>query len=82
MVIPQLIPKSVKVAHEPRRQCHQKRVQTRKGLRYCSVVLAGNGRSNPNTVMVDGKPELHREGAYYLEWREGLRPAICLLDSR
>ena len=44
-----------------------------KGLRYCSVVLAGNGRSNPNTVMVDGKPELHREGAYYLEWREGLR---------
>jgi len=37
------------------------------------VVLAGNGRIKPNTVIVDGKPELHREGAYYLEWREGLR---------
>jgi len=48
-----------------------KRVQTSKGLRYCPVVLAANGRVKPDAVLVNGKPEKHAEGAYYLEWYEG-----------
>jgi integrase/recombinase XerD len=48
-----------------------KRVQTSKGLRYCPVVLSANGRVKPDVVLVDGKPERHTEGAYYLEWSEG-----------
>ena len=47
-----------------------KRVQTPRGLRYCPVVLSPNGRVKPDLVLVDGKPEKHPEGAYYLEWRE------------
>ena len=48
-----------------------KRVQTSKGLRYCPVVLSANGRVKPDVVLVNGKPERHTEGAYYLEWSEG-----------
>jgi integrase/recombinase XerD len=56
------------------RECNvTKRVKTVKGLRYCPVVLAANGRIKPNIVLVDGKEETHPEGAYYLEWREGPR---------
>jgi integrase/recombinase XerD len=47
-----------------------KRVQTSKGVRYCTVVLAPNGRIKPDLVLVNGQPERHPEGAYYLEWRE------------
>jgi integrase/recombinase XerD len=47
-----------------------KRVQTSKGLRYCPVVLSPNGRVKPDLVIVNGNPERHPEGAYYLEWRE------------
>ena len=47
-----------------------KRVQTSKGLRYCPVVLSPNGRVKPDLVIVNGRPERHSEGAYYLEWRE------------
>ena len=47
-----------------------KRIQTPKGLRYCPVVLSPNGRVKPDLVLVNGKPEKHPEGAYYLEWRE------------
>ena len=47
-----------------------KRVQTSKGLRYCPVVLSPNGRVKPDLVIVNGQPERHPEGAYYLEWRE------------
>lgn len=47
-----------------------KRVQTPRGMRYCPVVLSPSGRIKPNLVLVDGKPEKHPEGAYYLEWRE------------
>jgi integrase/recombinase XerD len=50
-----------------------KRVQTSNGPRYCPVVLAANGRVKPNVVLVNGKPEHHTEGAYYLEWREGAK---------
>jgi integrase/recombinase XerD len=47
-----------------------KRVQTAKGMRYCPVVLAANGRVKPDLVIVNGQQERHAEGAYYLEWRE------------
>jgi hypothetical protein len=36
-----------------------KRVLTPKGLRYCPVVLAANGRVRPDFVLVDGQPERH-----------------------
>ncbi len=56
------------------RECNvTKRIQTRKGLRYCPVVLSANGRIKPDTVLVNGTPEKHTEGAYYLEWREGAK---------
>jgi integrase len=45
-----------------------KRVQTSAGLRYCPVVLSANGRVKPDAVLVNGKPERHPEGAYYIEW--------------
>jgi integrase len=45
-----------------------KRIRTRAGLRYCPVVLSANGRVKPDTVLVNGKPERHPEGAYYIEW--------------
>ncbi len=48
-----------------------KRVQTPHGWRYCTVVLSANGRVKPDLVIVKGKQETHKEGAYYLEWREG-----------
>jgi integrase len=48
-----------------------KLVKTSKGPRYCPPVWAVNGRIRPDVVMVNGQPERHTEGAYYLEWREG-----------
>jgi site-specific recombinase XerD len=48
-----------------------KRVQTPRGWRYCTVVLSANGRVKPDLVIFNGEKELHKEGAYYLEWREG-----------
>ena len=36
--------------------------------RFCPVARAGNGRVRPDHVLVDGRPELHKEGAYYIEW--------------
>jgi integrase len=48
-----------------------KRIRTSVGLRYCPVVLSANGRVKPDAVLVNGKPERHTEGAYYLEWSEG-----------
>ena len=51
-----------------------KRVQIPDGMRYCPIVLASNGRIRPDLVLVNGRPERHPEGAYYLEWREkGMR---------
>jgi integrase len=38
--------------------------------RFCPVQIAPNGRIKPDYVLVAGKPELHREGAYYIEWYE------------
>jgi site-specific recombinase XerD len=48
-----------------------KRVTTTHGSRFCPVVLAANGRIRPDYVLVDGKPEHHPEGAYYVSWYEG-----------
>jgi integrase/recombinase XerD len=50
-----------------------KRVQTPHGWRYCTVVLSANGRVKPDLVLLNGKQETHKEGAYYLEWREGAK---------
>ena len=50
-----------------------KRVQTPQGMRYCPVVLSSNGRVKPDYVHVNGHEERHPEGAYYLEWRDGLK---------
>ena len=47
-----------------------KRVETSRGLRYCPVILSANGRVRPDMVSVNGHPERHPEGAYYLEWRD------------
>jgi integrase len=58
----------------PNTQCKEvnltKRVQTSKGMRYCPLVVASNGRVKPDLVIVNGQEERHREGAYYLEWRQ------------
>lgn len=54
------------------RECNvTKRVRTSQGPRYCPVVLSANGRIKPDAVLVNGKPEHHPEGSYYLEWRDG-----------
>jgi integrase/recombinase XerD len=45
-----------------------KRVQTSAGLRYCPVAVSANGRVKPDVVLVNGQPERHPEGAYYIEW--------------
>ena len=50
-----------------------KRIRTDAGLRYCPVVLSANGRVKPDAVLVNGKQETHKEGAYYLEWYEGAK---------
>ena len=50
-----------------------KRVQTSRGLRYCPVVLAANGRVRADLVIINGQEERHPEGAYYLEWWEGAK---------
>jgi integrase/recombinase XerD len=56
------------------RECNlTKRVETAQGWRYCPVVLAANGRVKPDVVLVNGKQERHPEGAYYIEWHEGMR---------
>src|SRR5438105_3721476 len=50
-----------------------KRVQTSRGLRYCPVVLAANGRVRADLVIINGQEERHPEGAYYLEWWKGAK---------
>ena len=55
-----------------------KRVKTDKGLRYCQVVTASNGRITPDLVLVNGRAERHPEGAYYLEWTDGKRKRLSV----
>ena len=49
-----------------------KRINTRVD-RYRPVVLSAIGRVKPDVVLLNGKEEQHAEGAYYLEWREGIK---------
>ena len=48
-----------------------KRVQAPYGWRYCRLVFSANGRIKADLAVVNGKQECHKEGAYYLGWREG-----------
>jgi len=53
----------------------------RSGLRYCPVVESTNGRVKPDQVLVNGRPEKHADGAYYLEWREKGRRVRLSVDK-
>ena len=56
------------------RECSvTKRVQRPQGLRYCPVILSGNGRIKPDAVLVNGQEERHPEGSYYISWYDGKR---------
>ncbi len=55
-----------------------KRIQTPLGMRYCPVVVSGNGRVKPDVVVVNGREERHPEGGYYLEWRNGAKKRVRL----
>ena len=56
------------------RECSvTKRIQTPQGLRYCPVILSGNGKIKPDAVLVNGKEERHPEGSYYISWYDGKR---------
>jgi integrase len=49
-----------------------KRIRLADGsTRFCPVVLAANGRVKPGYVLVDGNPQHHPEGNYYLDWYVG-----------
>lgn len=50
-----------------------KRVLTKAGVRYCPAVFSANGRVKQDTVIVNGNEEKHKEGSYYLEWRQGAK---------
>ena len=50
-----------------------KRVRTAKGLRYSPVVFSANGRIKPDYVLLNGKPERHTEGSYYISWYSGTK---------
>lgn len=41
-----------------------------KGMRYCPVVFAANGKLKPHVVLVNGQEEVHPEGSYNMEWLE------------
>ena len=51
-----------------------KRIRLADGsTRYARVMLAANGRVKPDYVLVDGKPEHHPGGSYYIDWTEGAK---------
>lgn len=47
-----------------------KRVKTSSGFKFCPVVMTAAGRVEPDIVFVEGLPEFHPEGSYYLDWYE------------
>ena len=49
-----------------------KKIKTASGWRFASVVPEANGRLK-DRVRINGKLEVHPEGAYYIEWRVGGR---------
>src|SRR5258708_38653956 len=50
-----------------------KKIKTANGWRFAPVVPEANGRLK-DRVRINGKLEVHPEGAYYIEWRGGRRP--------
>src|SRR5436309_1795826 len=42
--------------------------ETGEGWRFCPVVRSSNGRIRTDYVVVEGRTEFHKEGAYYIEW--------------
>ena len=50
-----------------------KRVEVAGQFRYCQPVYSENGRIKQDWVLVNGKPEHHKEGSYWLRWRENGR---------
>jgi hypothetical protein len=38
------------------------------GWRFCPVVRSSNSRIRADYVLVEGRTEFHKEGAYYIEW--------------
>jgi integrase len=48
-----------------------KYVLTSKGWRYCRPAVGRNGKIKPDWVVVNGKQEEHKEGAYYIRYRAG-----------
>jgi hypothetical protein len=52
-----------------RSQSQQKRPNTA----IAALSFRAKGRIKPDLAVVNGKQECHKEGAYYLEWREGAK---------
>src|SRR5258708_33958415 len=50
-----------------------KKIKTANGWRFAPVVPEANGRLK-DRVRINGKLEVHPEGAYYIEWRVGGPP--------
>jgi integrase/recombinase XerD len=46
---------------------------------FVPAVITSNGRVKPFTGLVNGKEEQHKEGSYYIRWREnGRQPRACV----
>ncbi|HKN75324.1 MAG TPA: hypothetical protein VJW94_09115, partial [Candidatus Acidoferrum sp.] len=46
---------------------------------FVPAVITANGRIKPFVGLVSGKEEQHKEGSYYLRWREnGRQPRACV----
>src|ERR1700676_3106614 len=46
---------------------------------FVPAVITSNGRVKPFVGMVNGKEEQHKEGSYYIRWREnGSQPRACV----
>jgi len=48
-----------------------KYVKVGKRWKYCKPVMGRNHKPKPHWAMVDGKPEHHPEGNFYIHYREG-----------
>jgi hypothetical protein len=46
------------------------------------VVVSANVCVKPDAVLVNGKPERHLEGAYYIEWHENGKPPTLMKRLR
>jgi len=63
-----------------------KYVRTSKGWRYCKPIYGKNNKLQPDAVLVDGREEVHPEGAYYLNvggrWEKCGRSATEAQEER